>query len=47
VPIGGKVLACTECEFTCSIDKMHDLIQHALGVHKRRPTLDEKMPVAA
>lgn len=43
----GKVLACTACDATFPIDNAHALMRHAVEVHHRQATHEERQPVVA
>ena len=45
-PIGGKVLACDDCGFEVSLDRVAALRSHVLDTHGRRPSDGERTPVA-
>ena len=46
-PRNGKVLACDDCDFTASPERLGDLRTHVRDAHKRVVTVAERTPTAA
>jgi type IV secretory pathway VirB10-like protein/DNA-directed RNA polymerase subunit RPC12/RpoP len=45
-PTGERVFACAECDSEFAIDQMAALSNHCLARHSRRPSIQERTPVA-